>query len=99
MSKEESSPLLSNEGCRESSTSGKPLVLNSRNQNLKEPSQFRISKGTPNWRIWLGTAYMCAMGVCGIVLTAIGSTLTKLATDCGSTALKVSTVFLARGAG
>jgi hypothetical protein len=39
------------------------------------------------------------MGVCGIVLTAIGSTLTQLAANCGTTALKVSTVFLARGAG
>jgi len=39
------------------------------------------------------------MGVCGIVLTAIGSTLTQLASNCGTSALKVSTVFLARGAG
>ena len=39
------------------------------------------------------------MGVCGIVLTAIGSTLDQLAKRCGTTALKVSTVFLARGAG
>jgi hypothetical protein len=39
------------------------------------------------------------MGVCGIVLTAIGSTLDKLAIKCGTTALSVSTVFLARGAG
>mmetsp|Transcript_17252 Transcript_17252/g.22387 ORF Transcript_17252/g.22387 Transcript_17252/m.22387 type:complete len:444 (-) Transcript_17252:125-1456(-) len=54
---------------------------------------------TPTWRILLGTAYMFAMGVCGIVLTAIGSTLDQLATKCGTTALKVSTVFLARGAG
>lgn len=42
---------------------------------------------------------MFAMGVCGIVLTAIGSTLDKLAANCGTTALRVSTVFLARGAG
>jgi len=45
------------------------------------------------------SACRCAMGVCGIVLTAIGSTLDQLAVKCGTTALKVSTVFLARGAG
>ena len=40
-----------------------------------------------------------AMGVCGVVLTAIGSTLDQLAENCGTTALAVATVFLARGAG
>ena len=54
---------------------------------------------TPTWRILLGIAYMTSMGVCGIVLTAIGATLDQLATNCGTTALAVSTVFLARGAG
>jgi hypothetical protein len=39
------------------------------------------------------------MGVCGIVLTAIGSMLDQLAENCGTTALEVATVFLARGAG
>ena len=54
---------------------------------------------TATWKVFLGSAYMCAMGVCGVVLTAIGSTLDSLASDCGTTSLKVGTVFLARGAG
>jgi predicted MFS family arabinose efflux permease len=66
---------------------------------VKTPTPDPPAVKTPTWRILLGTAYMFAMGVCGIVLTAIGSTLDSLAKKCGTTALKVSTVFLARGAG
>lgn len=40
-----------------------------------------------------------AMGVCGVVLTAIGSTLDEIATNCGTTSTAVGTVFIARGAG
>lgn len=50
-------------------------------------------------RSFLGTAYMMAMGVCGVVLTAIGSTLDQVAVDCGTTSTAIGTVFLARGAG
>lgn len=50
-------------------------------------------------RTYLGTAYMMAMGVCGVVLTAIGSTLDQIAIDCNTTSTAIGTVFLARGAG
>mmetsp|Transcript_31029 Transcript_31029/g.82271 ORF Transcript_31029/g.82271 Transcript_31029/m.82271 type:complete len:461 (+) Transcript_31029:99-1481(+) len=50
-------------------------------------------------RGFLGTAYMMAMGVCGVVLTAIGSTLDQIAVNCGTTSTAIGTVFLARGAG
>jgi len=40
-----------------------------------------------------------AMGVCGVVLTAIGSTLDQIAINCGTTSTAIGTVFLARGAG
>ena len=50
-------------------------------------------------RVFLGTAYMMAMGVCGVVLTAIGSTLDQIAIDCNTTSTAIGTVFLARGAG
>lgn len=43
--------------------------------------------------------YMLAMGVCGTVLVALGSTLDKLAKTCGTTATDVGTVFIARGVG
>jgi predicted MFS family arabinose efflux permease len=43
--------------------------------------------------------YMCAMGVCGIVLVALGSTLASLAEKVGKTATEVGTVFITRGLG
>ena len=42
---------------------------------------------------------MMAMSVCGIVLTAIGSTLDSIAENCGTTATSVGSVFVARGIG
>lgn len=50
-------------------------------------------------RTFLGVAYMMAMGVCGVVLTAIGSTLDSIASDCGTTSTAVGSVFIARGGG
>jgi len=41
-------------------------------------------------RKMLGLAYMLAMGVCGIVLVAIGSNLKQLAANCNTSATKVS---------
>lgn len=46
-----------------------------------------------------GILYANAMGLCGIVLVALGSTLSTIAGRCGTTATDVGTVFLARGAG
>ena len=40
-----------------------------------------------------------AMGVCGIILVALGSTLNELASNCGTTSTAVGTVFIARGVG
>lgn len=42
------------------------------------------------YRRALGTGYMLAMGVCGIVLVALGSTLDDLAENCGTTSIAVS---------
>ncbi|KAJ1455625.1 hypothetical protein M885DRAFT_602918 [Pelagophyceae sp. CCMP2097] len=50
-------------------------------------------------RLWWGLCYANAMGVCGIVLVALGSTLNSLAKDCGTTSTAVGTVFIARGVG
>jgi predicted MFS family arabinose efflux permease len=47
----------------------------------------------------LGVGYMLAMGVCGIVLVALGSTLESLAENCGTTSTAVGTVFVTRGCG
>jgi len=56
-------------------------------------------KKVPFWRWYLGAAYMVAMGICGIVLVAIGSNLTSLADNCGTTATEIGSVFVARGVG
>jgi predicted MFS family arabinose efflux permease len=42
---------------------------------------------------------MLGMGVCGIVLVALGSTLDDLARNCGTSSVNVGSVFIARGAG
>lgn len=42
-----------------------------------------------HYKYALGTAYMLAMGVCGIVLVALGSTLDDLASNCGTTSTDV----------
>jgi len=47
----------------------------------------------------LGVSYMLAMGVCGIVLVAIGSNLKQLASNCHTTATHIGSVFIVRGAG
>ena len=49
---------------------------------------------------WLTiTAYMLSMGVCGIVLVAIGSTFEDLANQIGRKTTSIGSVFIARGAG
>lgn len=50
-------------------------------------------------KLVLGLGYMFAMGVCGVVLVAIGSTLDDLAGKCGYSSTEVGTVFIARGIG
>ena len=47
----------------------------------------------------MGIGYMLAMGVCGVVLVALGSTLDDLAAKCGTTSTKIGTVFVTRGIG
>lgn len=42
-----------------------------------------------HYKYALGTGYMFAMGVCGIVLVALGSTLDDLAENCDTTATDV----------
>jgi len=50
-------------------------------------------------RFLLGIAYMMAMGVCGIILVAIGSNLKQLADNCNTTTTHIGTVFIVRGVG
>lgn len=50
-------------------------------------------------RFILGSAYMLAMGSCGIILVAIGSSLDGLAELAGSSGVGVGGVFISRGVG
>jgi len=50
-------------------------------------------------RYTLGACYLLAMGICGIVLVALGSTLLDIAANCGTTATAVGLVFVTRGCG
>ena len=55
--------------------------------------------GIESDKLLLGTGYMLAMGVCGIVLVALGSTLESLAANVDKTATEIGTVFITRGFG
>jgi predicted MFS family arabinose efflux permease len=50
-------------------------------------------------RYCMGFNYMCAMGVCGVVLVALGVVLTTLAANLGMESTDLGSVFLARGVG
>jgi len=68
--------------------------------NMEKPKkQVKMYRNIPIWRWLLGCAYMVAMGICGIVLVALGSTLDDIAENCGTTSTKVGSVFIARGCG
>lgn len=54
---------------------------------------------SPKEKILLGLCYMCSMGVCGVVLVALGSTLSGLAKIIGVKSTDLGTVFIARGVG
>ena len=45
------------------------------------------------------SAYMCAIGVCGMVLVVIGSTLEALAANVGKSTTEIGSIFLSRGVG
>jgi len=81
---------------------GAPLLKKQRDiaaESAKLEAHYHETQEIANLRLWWGLCYANAMGVCGIVLVALGSTLSSLAEDCGTTATAVGTVFIARGVG
>ena len=58
-----------------------------------------IIAGIHSDKLIMGIGYMLAMGVCGIVLVALGSTLESLASNVDRTATEIGTVFITRGFG
>ena len=66
-----------------------PLQINSGVDGLMESRE----------NIFLSFGYMLAMGVCGIVLVALGSSLESLAENINTTSTEIGTIFIARGVG
>ena len=60
---------------------------------------YPVQQPSKSHKYLLGISYMFAMGVCGTVLVALGSTLGSLAINCNTTATAIGTVFVARGTG
>jgi fucose permease len=71
-----------------------PLLSSEQHQKVEEEDDASRRN-----RTIMGVGYMLAMGVCGVVLVAIGSTLDELAGKCGYSSTEVGTVFIARGTG
>ena len=73
-------------------------------QNILEGSEMDIvteaeKEAKKRTKYCMGAMYMAAMGVCGLVLVALGATLTYLADMVGKDSTELGTVFLARGIG
>jgi predicted MFS family arabinose efflux permease len=64
-----------------------------------DESSLALSHELSNEKVIMGVGYMLAMGVCGTVLVALGSTLESLAENVGKTSTEVGTVFITRGSG
>ena len=64
-----------------------------------EPA-VEVEEQAMSWETYfLGVGYILAMGVCGLVLVALGSSLDLLAENVGYEATDVGSVFIARGMG
>ena len=95
-SSQHQSPFTSFIPFASSSPSDVPIV---RHEMALSPPRIRLQQRS-TMRKWLKiVSYVMAMGVCGLVLVALGSTLQFLATQVGRTATDIGSVFLARGAG
>jgi predicted MFS family arabinose efflux permease len=76
-----------------------PLVVDDAEAVEKHAPPTSNDGLSENGKWVISIAYMLAMGVCGTVLVALGSTLSELAENCDTSATAVGTVFIARGVG
>lgn len=80
----------------------KAVAINGETKNLNTGGDSQPTpedEAVARQRYMLGLAYMLAMGMCGIVLVAIGSNLKQLASNCHTTATRIGSVFIVRGIG
>lgn len=76
-----------------------PLSQSNKVVDRESIAKYPIQPPPKHEKYILGVTYMLAMGVCGIVLVALGSQLGDLALSSHSTATAIGTVFIARGSG
>ena len=57
------------------------------------------SADEPEHKVVIGVLYMLSMGICGVIIVALGSTLETIAANCGTVATALGSVFIARGIG
>ncbi|KAG5189814.1 major facilitator superfamily domain-containing protein [Tribonema minus] len=79
----------------------RPVRASSANASSHAEDDSLCAEGIKNRSVRrsLGAAYMLSMGMCGVVLVALGSTLQELAEHCGTVSTDVGSVFIARGVG
>jgi predicted MFS family arabinose efflux permease len=75
-----------------------PEKGNSPYRRAKVPA-IRDVEPSSSEKFRLSISYLCAMGICGLILVAIASNLNVLAENCGTDFLSLGTVFIARGVG
>lgn len=95
-------PMESPENCIIWCADIEPHFLQSWLEDKSKQTQEKLEETRENerYRRWMfGLCYLLAMGVCGIVLVALGSTLSDLAGQCDTTATAVGVVFITRGCG
>ena len=74
-------------------------IPNIRQEIALSPPRIRLQQRSTMRKLMKIVSYVMAMGVCGLVLVALGSTLEFLAKQVGRNATDIGSVFLARGAG
>lgn len=76
-----------------------PKNPDTQSSNDVDDTLLALSHELSTEKIIIGIGYMLAMGVCGTVLVALGSTLESLAENVGKTSTVVGSVFITRGSG
>lgn len=75
------------------------VEANLSSKSEETPNEIAAHHPMSKNKLLMSIAYMLAMGVCGIVLVALGSTLDDLADNVGRLTTEIGSVFIARGVG
>lgn len=79
------------------------MIMETRNpitESLEETGSIRATILQNSWKKRMNAiGYLLAMGICGLVLVALGSLLNDLAENVGMSSIQIASVFLCRGGG